>query len=71
MSWAMWLRQCNVADKGGFFSLLSSMSCVRRIILSWNCDRFLRNVKELIQLHKPDILALMEPQQSGECRQSV
>lgn len=45
-------------------------------LLCWNCRgagsmSFLRNVKDLIKRHKPEILALLEPRIGGETAKSV
>lgn len=45
-------------------------------LLSWNCcgagnQQFLRNLRDLINIHDPDILAILEPRVSGRVADEV
>lgn len=45
-------------------------------VLSWNCrgasnQHFLRNLKDIIKLHNPTILAILEPKVSGRVANQV
>lgn len=53
-----------------YTEFVMSMNVGRRSVLCWNCrgagsKSFLRNLRELLFIHKPDVVALLEPRVSG------
>lgn len=65
---------CIIFDWGLFISSLMSLDPIK--ILSWNCRgagnrNFLMSLKDLISVHRPEIVAILEPRISGRVADGV